>query len=235
MWPARWCSSPKKTLTLHDFGLFWGEWRMPYEFLKNIPSLLVFLVVGLVAAKRPNVLKCVSSGKPLISRCFDTRPTSLCLLNIFERVWHGKLLQVVQRVPVINWSDLIRDPNWFFFGFLQVFFIFHRSTGGGTRFRLSRTSLPCEQRCGWSFRRRIFRRLGPMYNTEVRSNEMKWDELEHIVMKQDEGSQSCFPHPASGKKTVHVACLHFGDQKWLEILNVFDFSLILHPNLTRFH
>ena len=43
-------------------------------------------------------------------------------------------------------------------------------------------------------------------------------------MKQDEDLEFDFPDPICRKKTVPVPVfLHFGDQKWLEILNVFVF------------
>ena len=136
MWPARWCSSPKKNI---DVAWFWS-------ILRGMKNAL------LVLEKYPftSRISCGWVGCSKTAQCFKMcflwqtldfqmfwHSTNLPVspVNIFERVWHGKLLQVVQRVPVINWSDLIRDPNWFFFGFLQVFFIFHRSTGGGTRFR----------------------------------------------------------------------------------------------------
>ena len=150
-----------------ELGRFWREWRMPQFFvLKNISSPVVF------------------PAKPWFSD--DARPTSLCPRE-YRTCFTWK---TAGRSTCSSWIST--DPIWT--DFSSVFFIFDGSSrrfhGSAFRGQICIANSAADDLFaggnweGWS-----------LYNTELRSTEMKWYELEPIVMKQDEGLPSYFPHP----------------------------------------
>lgn len=196
---------PKNNIEL---GRFWREWRMPQFFvLKNISSPVVF------------------PAKPWFSD--DARPASLCPRE-YRTCFTWK---TAGRSTCSSWIST--DPTWSELIFLPCSSFFMEAAGGSTvllfedKFAL-RTALRM------IFSQEEIEKAGlctTRSSDQLRWSDMNWSILWWSRMKACHLTSHILS--ASGIKTVSLGFLHFGDQKWLEILNVFDFSLILHPNLTR--
>lgn len=188
-----------------ELGRFWREWRMPQFFaLKNISSPVVF------------------PAKPWFSD--DARPT-LCPRE-YRTCFTWK---TAGRSTCSSWIST--DPTW------SELISLHFSY-----FSWKQPAVPRKAEDKFALRtalRMIFSQeeiekaglCRTRSSDKLRWSEMNWSIFWWSRMKACHLTSHILS--ASGIKTVSLAFLHFGDQKWLEILNVFDFSLILHPNLTR--